>query len=742
VYTVLTRGAVVKNSSLLPPPFRFGLFELNPQSGELHKNGMKIRIQGQPVEILIMLLQRPGEVVTREELQKKLWPADTFVDFEQGLNNAIKRLRAAIDDDSENPRFIETLPRRGYRFIGPVTQLQPIQATVRVAEDEDKVAEKEEQKASPERSKRRLWPTLLGLAAACLFTALGVHWISYLTRPPRVLGYKQLTNDHHIKSQICGLDLTWVGSDGPRVFFSEPGASVVQVSSSGGDVIKLPHPSKCFIVSDISPDKTELLGGTREKSSDLDLPLWTLSLATGEAHRLGNLIGHAAAWLPDNQRITYAVGDDISGEHGNDIYIASRDGSDARKLSRIKAGFVWRMRWSPDGRVLRVGVSHQKGSFCPVLDISADGTNLQAVNLRPRGKPWGCWFDWSLDARYSLLVVGREPWVGADIWVFPEKRSLFPWRPAEPTQLTTGPMSFWAPAPSPDGKRIYAVGGQSRGELLRYDLKSQRLEPYLSGISADEPNFSRDGKWIAYSLFPEGSLWRSRVDGSERMQLTSPPLIGTLPSWSPDGRRIAFSGGIPAGGHWQTYIVPAEGGKSELVPQSQEHELNPTWTPDGNSLIIGGYAHMAQTRITSIDLRTNRVTIIPGSEGMRSPRISPDGRYIVALESQTDSKFFLFDQQTQKWSLLVESSTIGIGWQVWSSDSKYVYFCNWAESPVHFLYRVRIADRKVERVAGINVPEGLTGYFGAWITPAPDGSPILLRDMGSQEIYALDVDLP
>jgi len=111
---------VVQTPSSASPSYRFGVFELDPSTGELRKKGLKIRLQGQPVEILIMLLQRPGEVVTREELQKKLWPADTFVDFEQGLNNSIKRLRAALDDDAGNPHFVETLPRRGYRFIGSV----------------------------------------------------------------------------------------------------------------------------------------------------------------------------------------------------------------------------------------------------------------------------------------------------------------------------------------------------------------------------------------------------------------------------------------------------------------------------------------------------------------------------------------------------------------------------------------------------------------------------------------------
>ena len=108
----------MKTSSSVPPTLRFGVFELDPRAGELRKKGMRIRLQGQPVEILAMLLRRPGETITREELQKKLWPADTFVDFEQGLNNAMKRLRVALDDDAESPRFIETVPRRGYRFVG------------------------------------------------------------------------------------------------------------------------------------------------------------------------------------------------------------------------------------------------------------------------------------------------------------------------------------------------------------------------------------------------------------------------------------------------------------------------------------------------------------------------------------------------------------------------------------------------------------------------------------------------
>jgi len=137
----------VKTSSSVPPTFRFGVFELDPRAGELRKKGMKIRLQGQPVDILVMLLERPGETITREELQKKLWPADTFVDFEQGLNNAMKRLRAALDDNAESPHFVETVPRRGYRFIGSVNGSEITRPTV-TNDDRKESASKEKDSGS------------------------------------------------------------------------------------------------------------------------------------------------------------------------------------------------------------------------------------------------------------------------------------------------------------------------------------------------------------------------------------------------------------------------------------------------------------------------------------------------------------------------------------------------------------------------------------------------------------------
>src|SRR5882724_3488154 len=108
-------------------PLSFGVFQFNLHARELRKHGVRIRLSGQPFTILSMLLEKPGQIVTREELQNRIWPADTFVDFEQGLNGAMKKLRTALSDSAENPRYIETLPRIGYRFIAPVSFSEKIE---------------------------------------------------------------------------------------------------------------------------------------------------------------------------------------------------------------------------------------------------------------------------------------------------------------------------------------------------------------------------------------------------------------------------------------------------------------------------------------------------------------------------------------------------------------------------------------------------------------------------------------
>jgi eukaryotic-like serine/threonine-protein kinase len=586
--------------------------------------------------------------------------------------------------------------------------------------------------AASKRRPRKFSVVALALASVCVLVAAGLYWLRSPLPPPRVLSYKQLTKDHKQKgTNPCGWDSRLV-TDGPRVFFGEPSFSVVQVSSAGSDTLAISTPFKCFRIFDISPDKTQLIGTEQTTGFEADQPLWILSIASGLVHRVGNLSGHDGGWSPDGQRIAYATGNSLE---ANNLYIATKDGSDTRKLIGFEKGLVTSIRWSPDGKVLRMMVGEE------LWEVSADGTNLHPVVLFPgANRPLG-WINWTPDGRYFVFSVGEDDSRGNHIWAMRQTKQFIHGRSASrPIQLTTGATGFWNLAPSLDGKLLFAVGGQVRGEIDRYDSKARRLEPFLSGISAEQLDFSRDGQWVTYVTFPEGMLWRSRVDGSERMQLTASVLRAALPRWSPDGARIAFAGFTP-GGAWNIYILSAIGGKPEVILEGKSH-VDPTWSPDGNSLVFGDLFNASQPRIFSVDLRTRRVTTVPGSEGMYSPRQSPDGRFIIAMDAPGQHKLLLFDEQKQKWSKLVDNAFGGFGWPSWSRDSKFVYFRDAADEHAPIVYRVRVPDGKLERVVSIEVPDGLTGYWNGWTGVTPDSSPILLRDLSIQEIYALEVDLP
>lgn len=209
-------------------------------------------------------------------------------------------------------------------------------------------------------------------------------------------------------------------------------------------------------------------------------------------------------------------------------------------------------------------------------------------------------------------------------------------------------------------------------------------------------------------------------------------------------RGLLFQDYYPEGSGRYTWFRP-KGGKPEVVYQGERSEVGPTWSEDGNSLIFGGIFLGVQGRIYSVDLRSGRESIIPGSEGMYSPRASPDNRFIVAMDAPGARKLLLFDQETQKWSELMNNKNPGgvnLNWNRWSADSKFVYVYDFADGHAPVVYRIRIADRKIERVAAFEVPEGMTGYWIGWVGVAPDGSPLVLRDLSIEEIYALDVGLP
>ena len=323
-------------------------------------------------------------------------------------------------------------------------------------------------------------------------------------------------------------------------------------------------------------------------------------------------------------------------------------------------------------------------------EVSADGSNSHPL-LPGWNEPANeCCGNWTVDGRYFVFQSTRNE--ATNIWARREQAGLFRRASQEPVQLTVGPMNYRAPVPSQDGKRLYVVGELRRGELARYDTKTNQWGSYLSGISAQHLDFSRDGAWVVYVTYPEGNLWRSKMDGSQRLQLTFPPMQAGLPRWSPDGKQIAFTARVPGKGR-KTYLISAEGGTPQQLMPEKRTELDPTWSPDGKTLVFGDFD--AKT-IRLFDLSTRQVSILPGSEGLCSPRWSPDGRYIAAITFGSFNKLLLFDFTTQKWTELAQQPMTT--WPRWSRDGKYIYFHGHRpDDPA--LFRVRIGDRKIDRIA-------------------------------------------
>jgi len=700
--------------------FRFGPFELSERQAELRKSGVRIKLQEQPFRVLLELVANSGNLVSREDLHKKLWPADTFVDFDVGLNSAIRKLRQALNDDADHPHYIETLAKRGYRFMAPVNDtaaMDPLQGRQPVSSGESTVDSSSDTNGSSAGQvhaavigpKRWVW-----IAAAVVIIAIAAGLIFWRTRRPAVPiveAVTQLTDDGEPKSFI-----TRIVTDGVRVYFNEGtigSLKITQVAVTGGQVAVVPTRVVDPYIGGLSPEGSALLATAHDGT------LWQLPLPTGEPRRLGDIGFHDASFFPDG-RILY-------GREG-DLYLAEKDGSNPRKLVSIE-GVIQHPRISPDRQRLVFTVESPTTDLTSMVESMADGSRLRPiVSSNEAGQV--CCAEWSPDGRYILFQSRHEG--RADLWLLPMK-AWFLQRVPKAIQLTNGPLSYTAPVMSRDGKQIFAVGTKERGELVRFDAKVNEFVPFLSGISAFNPTFSRDGNWVAYTSYPDHALWRSRADGSERLQLTYPPIQVYYSFISPDGKRVVYQnteGGI--------YVISIDGGQPQKIVEKDANAAN--WSSDGNVLVFSKARDAAHSELQFLDLRTGKRSVVPDSQDLLGGHWVSENVLVAA--SLNEAKLEVFDVRTQKWSDLVPGKVPGIvvNW-AHSPDYQYVYYTTGGAEPKAM--RIRLADRKVETIASLKDLRRALGPDGnTQISVAPDGSAIFTRDVGTQEIYALTLKWP
>jgi eukaryotic-like serine/threonine-protein kinase len=563
-------------------------------------------------------------------------------------------------------------------------------------------------------------------AAALVMVVAAVVLAYFWMQPapvPRIANYVQLTHDGQPKSLI--------GTDGSRLYLGVGVGSsgsfaphgIAEMSISGGEPRRISiMPSPDMVPVDLSADGSELLV-VDGRGAPPRGPLWSLPILGGSPRRLGDTAGETAAWSPDGKMLAYS--------NLSDLFVAKADGTESRKLLTVK-GDIKNITWSTDNSHLRFDSTESAGTIGQQLawEVSTSGTESHRLLAGWHDPPDECCGKWTADGKYFVFQSKSQ------IWALAPKGSFLHSEP-KPVPVTSSPLSLSSPLPSRDGKKLFLIGQTYRGELTRYDAKSRQFSQFLGGVSAEYVAFSKDGQWVTYVSYREGTLWRSKLDGSDRLQLTYPPMYPVLPRWAPDGKKIIFfefasSVAKPA----RIYEVSAEGGSPrQLMPDDPRQQLDPNWSPDGTKIVFSNESNDPSSAIHVLDVGSRQVSDLPDSHGLYSPRWSPDGRYISAFSADS-MRLLLFDSQTRKWSELANGS---LSWLNWSHDGQYVYVLDYRGKDA--VVRIRIGDHKTEQVVDLK-NFATTGRYGGCLSLAPDDSPLLLRDTGTQDVYSVDWETP
>ncbi len=763
------------------PHLSFGTFEVDLDSLEIRKAGLRIKLQGQPFRVLVMLLSRPGEVITRDELQQEIWGRNTTVDFERGIASAINKIREALGDSADNPRFIETLAKRGYRFVAPVSVEALPAATVSFPEPppvlpampapEDPAWKKAPEAEAPllpspvppmfvasltapalpapteallpaavlppaasaaEVPARSAFRSMVvwGLALAVVLLMAVASWITYLAsrpsvtlRPPRL---EQLTQSSMIYSGPPNPEnLLTLVSDGPRIYTSVLANGRTQISAidlAGTQVQAVSSPEELGSVSiaDISPDGSRLIVRSW-LSRDSEQPLWILPTAGSSASRVGEVLAHDATWMPKGNSILFASGKELG--------LAQLDTGAVTPYATVPGRAFW-PRWSPDGATLRFTLLDPASHMTSLWQLDAATRRMHQVQLPELAGMSVCCGSWTFDGKSYVFQASDAQ--GSNLWAM--GTGAHP----ELMELTNGPLAFMSPLPSRGDRTIYFLGLDEPANLQIFDAKLRRFTPAPSFLShARRVTYSRDSRWVAWTD-ASGRLWRAHsADGSGRLRLSEEDLEIFLMHWSPDDQQLVLMARKP-GEAWQIYTVSAAGGVAHRLLHDTRNLADPDWSPDGQQIVFGREADLmgkesGPYNIQILDVATHQVHSVPGSERLFSPRWSPDGRWILAL-SEDQSRLLLYDVQRNTWKTMFRG---GAADPVWDGDSRSIVFHAFSQ-PDSAILRLSLEGslQHIADLSSLDLPS-VPNYFFSGITPS--GAPLIEPRVGIGNLYSLQV---
>ena len=561
--------------------YRFGQFEVNAASGELFKNGKRVKLQEQPFRLLVVLLENAGEVVSREDLRSRIWPEDTFVDFDGSLRVAVRKLREALDDDAESPRYVETIPKRGYRFLAPETFPEPAHGIGELGASplSAEIAAPDDTRTGAPFVHRSNWSRRWVLTPILLLIVVAGIAIAFrIFRQQRPQEQAALTAVPF--TALPGQETSPAFSpDGSRIAFAWNG------DPKGG--------AKGFDLYVKAIGSETLLRLTRRPAE------WI-----------------SPAWSPDGTQIAFyrLAGADTG------IYIVPALGGPERKLrpTRVPSEIYPTISWSPDGRRIAFSDWLPADDHTVIHLLSPETGETERIpngakclgQVQPAFSHSGEYLAyWCLRTAYdavlySLPLQGGEPrivslirdWPTGLTWSADDKELIYSRWYGESGQLgevtvansSVKALAFAVSAELPTvslrgDKLAYSSLSTSiniwRSDLLHPEAPAAELIP--SSRAQFDAQYSPDGKRIAFASLRSGvpGVWISDEDGSNLAQISNPAQLSGSPQWSPDGNKIGFDSLSPHG--WEIYVADV----TERVPRKLVTNISgvvrPHWSRDG-----------------------------------------------------------------------------------------------------------------------------------------------------------------
>jgi Tol biopolymer transport system component/DNA-binding winged helix-turn-helix (wHTH) protein len=700
---VLNFGHVEIPVSANPSPriIRFSTFEVNLHSGELRQRGQKVKLQEQPLQVLAALLERAGGVVTRDELRSKLWPADTFVDFDHSLNAAIRRLREALGDSAERPVFVETVARRGYRFIGNVEILAATQS---------------------DRPAPWLWLStnrnaIVSGAAVC---ALALSFLYYRHSLRSRAGQPSLipavTNVGEKYAPTLSPDgqrlaFVWNGGAGPhfnlyvKVMGTEESLQLTRQASIDFSPVWSPdgrYIAFCRILEGgtgiyIIPS----LGGAERTVRNT---LWDDQELQGAFRFAGRL-----SWSPDGKLLAYS--DRASRSEPASIFLLSLDSLETHKLtSPLHSRGDFSPAFSPDGRTLAFARDAQGVESIYAIPIA--GGEEQRLTSDTKQK-WG--LAWTPDG--LEIVFSDVAW----LW----RVSL---RGGETERLQFGQDGV---DPSIRGNRLVYLRYRSNKNIWRRDLNALipvgASERFISSTRMESgPQFSPDGSRIAFESTRSGTyeIWLCRSDGSGLMQLThfAPSVTGS-PRWSPDGQQIAFDS-RPTGNP-DIFVVDSRGGPPRQLTKEPSNENVPSWSRDGRWIYYasdrtGGWEVWKTPSTGGSAVRVTR-------HGGFAAFESPDGKFLYYAKGQNVPGLWRIPADGGEEVELI--SSLGAGyWGFWAVVENGIYYLDTTTKP-----GIAFFDLTTRRITRLFDLENHPAREDTGLALSPDKKTILYTQLDSSQ---------